>query len=129
MTGPEFPKGFWIRHGTVCIYDQDRRHAVRNVMPLSNLFTELRPVCGFCDGDSVVLCGITYDGTEEAVVLRDYGFDFTGDGAVIENIRNRRCINGIAKELSAKPTEQGRKPASHSARCGQDDPLHPDDHG
>lgn len=33
MTGPEFPKGFWIRHGTVCIYDQDRRHAVRNVMP------------------------------------------------------------------------------------------------
>lgn len=32
MTGPEFPKGFWIRRGTVCIYDQDRRHAVRNVM-------------------------------------------------------------------------------------------------
>ena len=96
---------------------------------ISNLFTELRPVCGFCEGDSVVLCGMTYAGTEEAVVLRDYGFDFTGDGAVIENIRNRRCINGIAKELSAKPTEQGRKPTSHSARCGQDDPLHPDDHG
>lgn len=62
-------------------------------------------MCGFCEGDSVVLCGVTYDGTEEAVVLRDYGFDFTGDGAVIENIRNRRCINGIAKELSAKSTE------------------------
>lgn len=29
---------------------------------ISNLFTELRPVCGFCEGDSVVLCGITYDG-------------------------------------------------------------------
>ena len=42
-------------------------------------------MCGFCEGDSVVLCGMTYAGTEEAVVLRDYGFDFTGDGAVIEN--------------------------------------------
>lgn len=59
---------------------------------ISNLFTELRPVCGFCEGDSVVLCGMTYAGTEEAVVLRDYGFDFTGDAAVVENIRNRRCI-------------------------------------
>lgn len=54
-------------------------------------------MCGFCEGDSVVLCGMTYAGTEEAVVLRDYGFDFTGDAAVVENIRNRRCINGIAK--------------------------------
>lgn len=86
---------------------------------ISNLFTELRPVCGFCEGDSVVLCGMTYAGTEEAVVLRDYGFDFTGDAAVVENIRNRRCINGIAKKLPAEPAQQGRKPASHSARRGQ----------
>ena len=62
-------------------------------------------MCGFCEGDSVVLCGMTYAGTEEAVVLRDYGFDFTGDGAVIENIRNRRCINGIAKKLPAEPAQ------------------------
>ena len=95
--------------------------------PISNLFTELRPVCGFCEGDSVVLCGMTYAGTEEAVVLRDYGFDFTGDAAVVENIRNRRCINGIAKKLPAEPAQQGRKPASHSARRGQNDRLHPVD--
>lgn len=85
---------------------------------ISNLFTELRPVCGFCEGDSVVLCGVTYGGTEETVVLRDYGFDFSGDGAMIENIRNRRCINGIAKKLPTQSTQQGRKPASHFARRG-----------
>ena len=42
---------------------------------LSNLFTELRPVCGRCGGDAVVLCGLTYEGEEQVVVLRDYGFD------------------------------------------------------
>lgn len=56
-----------------------------------------------------------------------YGFDFTGDAAVVENIRNRRCINGIAKKLPAEPAQQGRKPASHSARRGQNDRLHPVD--
>ena len=43
---------------------------------ISNLFTEIRPVCGHCEGDSVVLCGVTYEGQEETVVLRDYGFDY-----------------------------------------------------
>ena len=38
---------------------------------LSNLFTELRPVCGRCEGDNVVLCGLTYEGEEQTVVLRD----------------------------------------------------------
>nr|DAG65727.1 MAG TPA: Protein of unknown function (DUF4046) [Caudoviricetes sp.]DAL97949.1 MAG TPA: Protein of unknown function (DUF4046) [Caudoviricetes sp.] len=33
MTGPEFPKGFWTRQGTACICDQDRRHAVGNLLP------------------------------------------------------------------------------------------------
>ena len=42
---------------------------------LSNLFIELRPVCGRCEGDNVVLCGLTYEGEEQTVVLRDYGFD------------------------------------------------------
>ena len=37
---------------------------------ISNLFTEIRPVCGHCEGDSVVLCGVTYEGQEETVVLR-----------------------------------------------------------
>ena len=46
---------------------------------ISNLFTEIRPVCGHCEGDSVVLCGVTYEGQEETVVLRDYGFDYSGD--------------------------------------------------
>ena len=31
---------------------------------LSNLFTELRPVCGRCEGDSVVICGLTYQNTD-----------------------------------------------------------------
>ena len=84
-------------------------------------------MCGFCEGDSVVLCGMTYAGTEGAVVLRDYGFDFTGDAAVVENIRNRRCINGIAKKLPAEPAQQGRKSASYTARRGQNDRLHPVD--
>ena len=44
---------------------------------ISNLFTEIRPVCGHCEGDSVVLCGVTYEGQEETVVLRDYGFDYS----------------------------------------------------
>lgn len=64
---------------------------------LSNLFTEWRPVCGRCEGDSVVLCGLTYEGEEQTVVLRDYGFDYSGRRDTVEKIRNRRCINGIAK--------------------------------
>ena len=67
---------------------------------VSNLFTELRPVCGHCEGDSVVLCGVTYEGAEETVVLREYGFDYSGDPDVVERIRKRRCINGNQKKLS-----------------------------
>lgn len=67
---------------------------------VSNLFTELRPVCGRCEADSVVLCGMTYEGTEETVVLREYGFDYSGDPATVENIRKRRCIYGNQKKLS-----------------------------
>lgn len=33
---------------------------------ISNLFTEIRPVCGHCEGDSVVLCGVTYEGAVKA---------------------------------------------------------------
>ena len=36
---------------------------------ISNLFTEIRPVCGHCEGDSVVLCGVTYEGQEETFVI------------------------------------------------------------
>ena len=68
---------------------------------VSNLFTELRPVCGRCEGDSVVLCGVTYEGAEETVVLREYGFDYSGDPETVEIIRKRRCINGNPKKLSA----------------------------
>lgn len=68
---------------------------------ISNLFTEIRPVCGRCEGDSVVLCGVTYEGQEETVVLRDYGFDYSGDPETIENIRKRRCIYGNKKKLPA----------------------------
>ena len=76
---------------------------------ISNLFTELRPVCGFCEGDSVVLCGMTYAGTEEAVVLRDYGFDFTGDAAVVENIRK-------VYQWDREETTSGASPARAKAR-------------
>lgn len=68
---------------------------------ISNLFTEIRPVCGRCEGDSVVLCGVTYEGQEETVVLRDYGFDYSGDPETVENIRKRRCIYGNKKKLPA----------------------------
>lgn len=67
---------------------------------ISNLFTEFRPVCGRCEGDSVVICGLTYEGMEETVVLRDYGFDYSGTPDTINNIRKRRCINGNKKKLS-----------------------------
>lgn len=60
---------------------------------LSNLFIELRPVCGRCEGDNVVLCGLTYEGEEQTVVLRDYGFDYSGRRETVERIRKRRCIN------------------------------------
>lgn len=67
---------------------------------LSNLFTELRPVCGRCEGDAVVLCGLTYEGEEQMVVLRDYGFDYSGRRETVEQIRKRRCIYGNTKKSS-----------------------------
>lgn len=69
---------------------------------LSNLFTELRPVCGRCEGDNVVLRGLTYEGEEQTVVLRDYGFDYSGRRETVERIRKRRCINGNPEKLSAE---------------------------
>ncbi len=69
---------------------------------LSNLFTELRPVCGRCEGDNVVICGLTYEGEEQTVVLRDYGFDFSGRRETVENIRKRRCIYGNTAQLPAQ---------------------------
>lgn len=69
---------------------------------LSNLFTELRPVCGHCEGDSVILCGITYEGEEETVVLRDYGLDYSGNRGTLDKIRKQRCIYGNPKELPTK---------------------------
>lgn len=69
---------------------------------LSNLFTELRPVCGRCDADSVILCGITYEGQEETIYMRDYGFDYSGRPETIEQIRKRRCVYGNTKKLSAR---------------------------
>jgi hypothetical protein len=69
---------------------------------LSNLFVELRPVCGRCEGDAVVLRGVTYEGAEEEVVLRDYGFDFSGRRDTIDAIRERKCLYGFAPELSAR---------------------------
>lgn len=72
---------------------------------LSNLFTELRPVCGRCEGDAVVLCGLTYEGEEQTVVLRDYGFDYSGRQETVEQIRKRRCIYGNKK----KPPKEGER--------------------
>lgn len=69
---------------------------------ISNLFTEIRPVCGRCEGDNVVLCGLTYEGEEQTVVLRDYGFDYSGRRETVERIRKRRCINGNPEKLSAE---------------------------
>lgn len=72
---------------------------------LSNLFIELRPVCGRCEGDNVVLCGLTYEGEERTVVLRDYGFDYSGRRETVEQIRKRRCIYGNTK----KPPKEGER--------------------
>lgn len=72
---------------------------------LSNLFTELRPVCGRCGGDAVVLCGLTYEGEEQVVVLRDYGFDYSGRRETVERIRKRRCINGNPAKLPEESAE------------------------
>lgn len=69
---------------------------------LSNLFIELRPVCGRCEGDNVVLCGLTYEGEEQTVVLRDYGFDYSGRRETVERIRKRRCINGNPENYQRK---------------------------
>ena len=69
---------------------------------LSNLFTELRPVCGRCEGDSVVLCGLTYEGEEQTVVLRDYGFDYSGRRETVDLIRKRRCIYGNKAQFPAQ---------------------------
>ena len=68
---------------------------------ISNLFTEIRPVCGRCEGDSVVLLGLTYEGEEQTVVLRDYGFDYSGRRETVDLIRKRRCIYGNKKKLPA----------------------------
>lgn len=69
---------------------------------LSNLFTELRPVCGRCEDDGVVLCGLTYEGEEQTVVLRDYGFDYSGRRETVENIRRKRCVYGNTAKLPAQ---------------------------
>lgn len=45
----------------------------------------------------MVLCGVTYEGAEETVVLREYGFDYSGDPETVERIRKRRCINGTRR--------------------------------
>lgn len=57
-----------------------------------------------------------------ATSMKVFGYDPTD-----ANIRNRRCINGIAKKLPAEPAQQGRKSASYTARRGQNDRLHPVD--
>ena len=75
---------------------------------LSNLFTEIRPVCGRCEWDSVVICGLTYEGDEQFVVLRDYGFDYSGRRETVEKIRRKRCINGNTKKLPAPDDREGR---------------------
>lgn len=36
------------------------------------------------------------------VVLRDYGFDYSGRRETVERIRKRRCINGNPEKLSAE---------------------------
>ena len=69
---------------------------------LSNLFTELRPVCGFTEADGVVLRGLTYEGEEQTVVLRDYGFDYSGRRETVEEIRRKRCVYGNTAQLPAQ---------------------------
>ena len=70
---------------------------------LSNLFTELRPVCGRCGGDAFVLCGLTYEGEEQVVVLRDYGFDYSGRRETVERMRNQRKTDGAENPLHVLP--------------------------
>lgn len=69
---------------------------------ISSLFVELRPVCGRCEADAVVLCGVTYEGEEQSVVLRDYGFDYSGRRDTVDAIRGRKCINGNKAKFSTE---------------------------
>ena len=65
---------------------------------LSNLFTELRPVCGRCEGDNVVLCGLTYEGEEQTVVLLGFRTYMTDSGKVVRKLR-RESKNRIRRKL------------------------------
>ena len=69
---------------------------------LSNLFTELRPVCGRCGGDAVVLCGLTYEGGRTG--RRPSGLWlrlFRPAAKRSRDIRKRRCINGNPAETTS----------------------------
>jgi len=95
---------------------------------ISSLFTELRPICGRCDNDNVVLCGITYEGEEQTIILRDYGFDYSGRRETIDAIRGRRCIYGDKTELSAEG-KQERQPFANTSGGGRPDRLHVEPYG
>lgn len=59
---------------------------------IGNVFAELSPPCGKCNGENVVLCGITPTGSAATLVIVKDGFLFEGDPELIAAIRKRRCI-------------------------------------
>lgn len=59
---------------------------------IGNVFAELSPPCNKCNGENIVLCGITPTGNAAALTIVKDGFIFEGDQMLIEAIRKRRCI-------------------------------------
>ena len=59
---------------------------------IGNVFAELSPPCGQCNGENVVLCGTTPTGEAAKLVIVKDGFLFEGDPELIATIRKRRCI-------------------------------------
>lgn len=63
---------------------------------ISNIFTEIRPVCSCCkdmQDDELVLRGTLHETGEEATIkITSYGFEFDGDAELIKEIKGKRCL-------------------------------------
>ncbi|WP_170917363.1 hypothetical protein [Maledivibacter halophilus] len=64
---------------------------------ISNLFQELLPICDNCKNDTIRIKGIVA-GTDKvaSIEITDYGCNYYGDIAAIENIREKRCLQSCS---------------------------------
>ncbi len=60
---------------------------------IGNLFVEIEPPCCVCKLiDELKIYGTTYLGTKEVLIVKDYGFDYSGNKSDIETLREKRCL-------------------------------------